>query len=74
MTMKDFSNADREILRALYSSERRASDDLPYTSEFESLYGKFIATSGRSHATRHDVWKALASLRKRAGLSRKMRA
>jgi len=73
MLTKDFSNADRELLRALYSSARRTLDDLPYTLEFESLYERFITASGRKNATRHDVWTAMTSLRKRARLARKAR-
>jgi hypothetical protein len=47
-------------------------DDLPYTEEFETLYTKFVARSGRV-MTRHDVWRALASQRKARRLVRKER-
>jgi hypothetical protein len=73
MTVRDFANADREVLRELYAIARRTLDDLPYTHEFERIYEQFLEKSGRKNATRHDVWKALTSLRKRAALVRKQR-
>ncbi len=62
----------RELLSQLYRSNRRTVDDLPYTEEFEQLYTQFIARSGLI-MTRHDVWRALASLRKARRLVRKQR-
>lgn len=73
MRTSDFSEADKEVLRQLYSNAQRTLDDLPYTHEFEALFAEFVKKTGRSTATRHDVWRALATLRKRASLTRKRR-
>jgi hypothetical protein len=73
MMTRDFGSADREVLRELYSKAERTLDDLPYTHEFETIFDKFIAATGRSDVTRHAVWKALTTLRKRSELVRKQR-
>jgi len=73
MRTSDFSEADREVLRQLYSGAQRTLDDLPYTHEFEAIFTEFVRTTGRSAVTRHDVWRALTTLRKRADLARKRR-
>lgn len=61
-----------QLLIQLYREARRTSDDLPYTEEFENLYRNFLARSGL-HLTRHEVWRALAHLRKAGRLTRKRR-
>ena len=73
MKTKDFCEADRDVLRELYSKAQRTLDDLPYTHEFETLYADFVKATGRLGATRHDVWKTLSALRKRSELVRKQR-
>jgi hypothetical protein len=73
MNVRDFGSTDREALRELYSNARRTLDDLPYTHEFETIFTEFVKRTGRTGATRHDVWRALISLRKRADLARKQR-
>ena len=73
MKTKDFCEVDRKILRELYANTRRTLDDLPYTHDFEALFTDFLKATGRLGATRHDVWKALSSLRKRSELIRKER-
>lgn len=73
MRTSDFSEADREVLRNLYSNAQRTLDDLPYTHEFEALFAEFVRRTGRSTVTRHDVWRALTTLRKQAELARKRR-
>ncbi|MFN4243927.1 MAG: hypothetical protein ACK4PI_11915 [Tepidisphaerales bacterium] len=66
------SEAERQILAELYARSGRTVDDLPYTQEFETLYGQFIAQSGRSLG-RHEVWRALVAQRKAGRLVRKCR-
>ena len=73
MKTRDFCETDRDVLRKLYAKTQRTLDDLPYTHDFEALYGDFLKATGRLGATRHDVWKALTSLRKRSELVRKER-
>lgn len=73
MNTRDFCAADKEVLRELYSNAQRTLDDLPYTHEFEAIFAEFVRRTGRSGATRHDVWRVLTSLRKRADLARKRR-
>ncbi len=46
-------------------------DRLPYTPEFEIVYGRFTEASGAT-LSRHDVWWYLLSARKR-GLGRALR-
>ena len=58
------------MLLDLYTRTSKTLDDLPYTDEFENLYTAFIARTGRT-MTRHDVWRALANLRKDRRLARK---
>ena len=72
MAKLDISNAHKQILAELYEQARLTVDQLPYTDEFEQLYTEFVARSGRA-LTRNEVWRALASVRKRSGLIRKQR-
>jgi len=68
----NISNAHKEVLAELYKQTRLTVDRLPYTDEFEKLYTEFVARTGRA-LTRNEVWRALASVRKRSGLVRKER-
>jgi len=62
----------KELLIDLYQRTRKTADDLPYTEEFERLYGSFVQRSGLN-LNRHDVWRALVSQRKASRLVRKER-
>ena len=46
MTHLDLNNAHLGILAAVYAGSHAALDDLPYTDEFEQLYGEFLARTG----------------------------
>lgn len=72
MARLNISNAHKEVLAELYKQTRLTVDRLPYTDEFEKLYTEFVAQTGRA-LTRNEVWRALASVRKRSGLVRKER-
>ena len=72
MARLNISNAHKEVLAELYKQTRLTVDRLPYTDEFEKLYTEFVARTGRA-LTRNEVWRALASVRKRSGLVRKER-
>lgn len=64
------SDGHRELLRLLYQGSSLSRDDLPYTEEFDRLHREFQEQSGRS-LTAHDFWRAISSLGKTGGLSRK---
>lgn len=70
--LSGLSSAHREIIAALYSACPLTRDDLPYTSEFDSLYDAFVAQTGKQ-LTKHEFWRALASIGKGTGLKRKQR-
>lgn len=54
---------NREELMRIYEQIGRTADDLPYTPQFELLYGRY--TSGQTPpASRQDVWRQLLNLRK----------
>ncbi|MBU0637633.1 MAG: hypothetical protein KKB50_02115 [Planctomycetes bacterium] len=72
MARLNISNAHKEVLAELYKQTRLTVDRLPYTDEFEKLYTAFVERTGRA-LTRNEVWRALASVRKRSGLVRKER-
>ena len=72
MAKVNLSNAHKRMLAQLYDQTPLTVDDLPYTDDFETLYTAFIARSGLT-MTRHDVWKALAGVRKASRLPRKKR-
>lgn len=72
MSSSRISDADTGILKELYAATKRTVDDLPYTSDFESLYAEFCRRSSLA-MDRHGVWRALASCRKGSGLVRKVR-
>lgn len=56
------------LLSKLYQETGLASDHLPYTPEFETLYANFCAKS-RLAVGPHLVWEQLTSLRKGGKLS-----
>jgi hypothetical protein len=62
----------KEVLIDLYKRVEPTVDDLPYTDDFEILFIEFVARTGLT-MTRHDVWRALSSLRKAKKLIRKQR-
>lgn len=72
MAKLNISNAHKQVLADLYLQTRLTVDQLPYTEEFERLYTQFVARTGRA-LSRNEVWRALASVRKRSGLVRKER-
>jgi hypothetical protein len=72
MRRPSLSKAHEDILLELYTRTSKTLDDLPYTDEFEDLVTAFVARSGRT-MTRHDMWRALANLRKAKRLVRKAR-
>lgn len=72
MAKLNISNAHKQVLAELYQQTQLTVDQLPYTDEFDRLYTEFVARTGRA-LTRNEVWRALASVRKRSGLVRKER-
>ncbi|MGD1276545.1 MAG: VOC family protein [Tepidisphaeraceae bacterium] len=61
--------AKRELLGRLYEQVGRTADDLPYTPQFEKLYGLYVARQDPK-PTRQEVWRHLLNLRKAAKLPR----
>lgn len=56
--------AKRQILAQLYEEVGRTADDLPYTPQFEKLYGLYAAQHPQPQPTRREVWRHLLNLRK----------
>ena len=54
---------DREQLSQIYQSIGRTADDLPYTSQFETLYQRYIVGKDPK-PTKQDVWRHLLNHRK----------
>jgi hypothetical protein len=64
----------KSVMAKLYRQETDLSvDQLPYTKEFDNLYGKFRSATG-VEMTRNQFWRKLTSLRKAGSLPRKQRA
>ena len=57
------------ILAEVYAEFGVATDQLPYTEEFESVYTEVTRRSG-SPLTRAQLWRLLANERKRGRLAR----
>ena len=55
---------DREALVREYVELGRTADDLPYTPDFERLYGAVCAAYKQEKPTREDVWRTLLTVRK----------
>ncbi|MFI5379787.1 MAG: VOC family protein [Tepidisphaerales bacterium] len=55
---------DRELLVSTYVGIGRTADDLPYTPDFERLYGAVCAAHKHEKPTREDVWRTLLTVRK----------
>jgi hypothetical protein len=71
-TYRELSDPQIVVLTTLYTELEAATDDLPYTPEFERLFSEFNSRTGLS-LDRHDLWKALCNARKAGKLTRKMR-
>jgi len=56
--------AKREELIKAYEQIGRTADDLPYTPEFEKLFGAYSAHHKQARPTRQEVWRHLLNLRK----------
>jgi catechol 2,3-dioxygenase-like lactoylglutathione lyase family enzyme len=56
--------AKRQILIQLYQQVGRTADDLPYTPDFEKLYGPYAGQHPEPRPTRREVWRHLLNLRK----------
>jgi catechol 2,3-dioxygenase-like lactoylglutathione lyase family enzyme len=56
--------AKREVLAKLYEEVGRTADDLPYTPQFEKLFGLYAAQHAEPKPTRREVWRHLLNLRK----------
>lgn len=54
----------KDVLIRVYEEIGRTADDLPYTPEFERLYGVYVAQHPGSKPTRQEVWRHLLNLRK----------
>ncbi len=68
----NFSNAHKEVIKDLYERTLRTVDDLPYTSEFDSMHA-LVRDRTCCNITKHDFWRAISNLRKAGHLSRKER-
>ena len=62
----------KELLADLYTRTHKTLDDLPYTEEFERLHASFLNRTGLN-LSRHDLWRAIVSVRKSGRLARKQR-
>lgn len=72
MTHLDLNDSQIDVLSELYAEAGCTLDDLPYTEDFERLYGQFLTRAAVS-LDRHSVWKALCNARKASKLVRKRR-
>ncbi len=59
---KDPVGEEEILLCSLYDKQPRTLDDLPYTEEFDLLYGDFTRINW--NYSRHEVWKFLKVLGK----------
>ena len=76
MTHRDLNPAQLAILAECYADAAMPPlDKLPYTADFEHLYGlfRFRADLVGDALDRSEVWRALSNLRKTKKLVRKRR-
>lgn len=64
------STPQADALIALYQRAGRTADDLPYTPDFEAIYGQYIAGFPVPQPDREEVWRHLLTLRKSGRLPR----
>ena len=72
MSRVHLGDEHKALLVDLYARTHKTLDDLPYTEEFERLQASFLNRTGLN-LSRHDVWRAIAGLRKSGRLGRKER-
>jgi catechol 2,3-dioxygenase-like lactoylglutathione lyase family enzyme len=60
--------AKRQLLATVYQQIGRTADDLPYTPQFEELYGLYASRHSEPKPTRREVWRHLLNMRKAGNL------